>query len=180
MDVILLQKVENLGNLGDRVKVKAGYGRNFLIPLGKAAPATTDNIKAFEARRAELERIASEDLVRATARRSEFEAIGTIKIGAKAGAEGKLFGSLGTVDLTEALQKAGAKVERKELRMPHGPIRAIGEHEIEVHLHTDVNVKIKLIAWASRLLESERPGRSRAGPSVDRGRRTPAWITPRR
>lgn len=148
MDVILLQKVENLGNLGDRVKVKPGYGRNFLIPLGKAAPATAENLKAFEARRAELERIANEELARATARRSEFEAIGSIKMASKAGAEGKLFGSIGTVDITEALEKAGAKIERKELRMPHGPIRAVGEHEIEVHLHSDVNVKLKVVVTA--------------------------------
>jgi large subunit ribosomal protein L9 len=145
MDIILLQKVENLGNLGDRVKVKAGYGRNFLIPLGKAAPATAANLKAFEERRVELERIANEELARATARQSEFAALGDIKMSAKAGAEGKLFGSLGTVDVAEAIERQGVKVERKELRMPHGPIRAIGEHEIEVHLHTDVNVKIKVV-----------------------------------
>lgn len=145
MDIILLQKVENLGNLGDRVKVKAGYGRNFLIPLGKAAPATVANLKAFEERRVELERIANEQLARATARQSEFAALGDIKMSAKAGAEGKLFGSLGTVDIAEAVERQGVKVERKELRMPQGPIRAIGEHEIEVHLHTDVNVKIKVV-----------------------------------
>ena len=145
MDVILLQKVENLGNLGDRVKVKPGYGRNFLIPLGKAAPATAANIKAFEARRAELERIANEELARATARQSEFAAIGEVRMSAKAGTEGKLFGSIGTVDIAEAIEKTGVKVERKELRMPHGPIRAIGEHEIEVHLHTDLNVKVKVV-----------------------------------
>lgn len=148
MEVILLQKVENLGNLGDRVKVKAGFGRNFLIPLGKAAPATVANLKAFEVRRVELERVAKEDFDRATARRSEFEAIGAIAISSKAGAEGKLFGSIGTVDIAEALEKTGVKLERKELRMPHGPIRAIGEHEIEVHLHSDINVKLKVTVTA--------------------------------
>jgi len=148
MDVILLQKVENLGNLGDRVKVKPGYGRNYLIPLGKAAPATEANVKAFEARRAELERIANEELARATARQAEFAAISEIRMSAKAGTEGKLFGSIGTVDIAEAIARTGVKVERKELRMPHGPIRAVGEHEIEVHLHSDVNVKLKVVVSA--------------------------------
>jgi len=148
MEVILLQKVENLGNLGDRVKVKAGFGRNFLIPHGKAAPATAANVKAFELRRAELERLANEELDRATARRAEFEAIGAIALASKAGAEGKLFGSIGTVDIAEALEKTGIKLERKELRMPHGPIRAVGDHEIEIHLHSDINVKLKVTVSA--------------------------------
>jgi len=148
MDVILLQKVENLGNLGDRVKVKPGYGRNYLIPLGKAAPATAENVKAFEARRAELERVAKEELDRATARQAEFAAVGEVKMSAKAGTEGKLFGSIGTVDLAEAIEKRGLAVERKELRLPHGPIRAVGEHEVEVHLHSDVNVKLKVVITA--------------------------------
>jgi large subunit ribosomal protein L9 len=144
MNVILLQKVENLGNLGDRVKVKAGFGRNFLIPQGKAAPATPANIKAFEARRAELEKLANEQLAAAQTRKAALEGL-VITISSKAGAEGKLFGSVGTVDVAEKLTEMGHKVERKEVRLPHGPIRMVGEHDLEIHLHTDVNVPVKLV-----------------------------------
>ncbi|HWP94418.1 MAG TPA: 50S ribosomal protein L9 [Gammaproteobacteria bacterium] len=147
MEVILLQKVENLGNLGDRVKVKPGYGRNYLIPRGKAAPATPENVKAFEARRAELERIAAEELARANERKAKLEGL-VVTITAKAGNEGKLFGSVGTVDIAEALTAQGTAVERREVRMPHGPIRVAGEHEVEIHLHTDVNVKVKVVVVA--------------------------------
>ena len=142
MQVILLQKVENLGNLGDKVKVKAGYGRNYLIPMGKATAATPANLAAFEARRAVLEKEAQAALDQATARKAEFEAAGAIVLSAKAGTEGKLFGSIGTVDLAEAFARKGLKIERRELRLPHGPIRVVGEHSVEVHLHTDVNVSI--------------------------------------
>jgi large subunit ribosomal protein L9 len=142
MEVILLQKVENLGNLGDKVKVKAGFGRNFLIPQGKATAATAANLAAFEARRAVLEKEAQVALDQATARKSEFDAAGAIVLSSKAGAEGKLFGSIGTVDLAEAFARKGIKVERRELRLPHGPIRVIGEHSVEVHLHSDVNVSV--------------------------------------
>jgi large subunit ribosomal protein L9 len=133
MQVILLQKVENLGNLGDKVKVKAGYG---------------PNLAAFEARRAILEKEAQESLNQATARKSEFEAAGAIVLSSKAGAEGKLFGSIGTVDLAEAFARKGLKVERRELRLPHGPIRVVGEHSVEVHLHTDINVSIAVTVKA--------------------------------
>ncbi len=142
MEVILLQKVENLGNLGDKVKVKAGFGRNFLIPKGKATAATAANLAAFEVRRAQLEREAQVALDKAAARKSEFDAAGAIVLSSKAGAEGKLFGSIGTVDLAEAFARKGIKVERRELRLPHGPIRVIGEHSVEVHLHSDVNVTV--------------------------------------
>ena len=148
MQVILLQKVENLGNLGDKVKVKAGYGRNFLIPQGKATAATAANLAAFEARRAILEKEAQAALDQATARKSEFEAAGAIVLSSKAGAEGKLFGSIGTVDLAEAFARKGLKVERKELRLPHGPIRVVGEHSVEVHLHSDVNVSVPVTVKA--------------------------------
>jgi large subunit ribosomal protein L9 len=144
MNVILLQKVENLGNLGDRVKVKAGFGRNFLIPQGKAAPATPANIKAFEARRAELEKLANDQLAVAQTRKAALEGV-VITITSKAGTEGKLFGSVGTVDVAEKLSEMGHKVERKEVRLPHGPIRMVGEHDLEIHLHTDVNVPVKLV-----------------------------------
>ena len=141
MEVILLQKVDNLGNLGDKVKVRAGYGRNFLIPQGKAKPATAKNIEEFEKRRAELEKLANEQLAEAQSRKAGLEGK-AVTINSKAGQEGKLFGSVGTVDIAEALSAAGLKVERKEVRMPQGPIRMAGEHKVEIHLHTDVNVEI--------------------------------------
>lgn len=144
MEVILLQKVENLGNLGDRVKVRPGYGRNYLIPQGKAAPATPENVAAFEARRAELEKQAAEALAAAEARKAAIEKLGGVTIAAKTGEEGKLFGSVGTVDIAEALTAAGVEVERREVRLPEGPIRVAGEHEVEIHLHTDVNVSLKV------------------------------------
>ena len=141
MEVILLQKVENLGNLGDKVKVRAGYGRNYLIPHGKAKPATAANLAEFEKRRAELEKHAAEALSAALSRKTELEGK-VITVNSKAGQEGKLFGSVGTVDIAEALTNGGIKVERKEVRMPQGPIRVAGEHKVEIHLHTDVNVEI--------------------------------------
>ncbi|HVA54830.1 MAG TPA: 50S ribosomal protein L9 [Gammaproteobacteria bacterium] len=147
MEVILLQKVENLGNLGDKVKVRPGYGRNFLIPQGKAKAATVANIAEFEMRRAELEKHAADAFTSATGRKRELEGK-RITITAKAGNEGKLFGSVGTVDIAEALTQGGAKVERKEVRMPQGPIRVAGEHKVEIHLHTDVNVEITVVVVA--------------------------------
>ena len=141
MEVILLQKVENLGNLGDKVKVRAGYGRNFLIPQGKAKPATAKNVEEFEKRRAELEKQAVEMLAVAQQRKAELDGK-TVTINAKAGQEGKLFGSVGTVDIAEAVTNTGIKLERKEVRMPQGPIRVAGEHKVEIHLHSDVNAEI--------------------------------------
>ncbi|MGD8378879.1 MAG: 50S ribosomal protein L9 [Gammaproteobacteria bacterium] len=141
MNVILLQKVENLGGLGDQVKVKAGYGRNFLIPQGKAVPATAANVAEFEARRAELEKEAAEALAAAESRKAQIEAL-SISITAKSGTEGKLFGSVGTVDIAEAVNQAGVAVERREVRLPEGPIRVAGEHEVEFHLHSDVNATL--------------------------------------
>jgi len=146
MEVILLSKVENLGNIGDKVKVRAGYGRNFLIPTGKAAPATAENLAAFEARRVELEQQAAAALAAAKARVGKIEALGgSIEITAKVGSEGHLFGSVGTVDISEALAAKGVEVERGEVRLPDGPIRMAGEHDIVLHLHTDVNVDFKVI-----------------------------------
>lgn len=143
MEVILLEKVENLGNLGERVNVKSGYGRNFLLPSGKAAPATAENIEIFEKRRAELEKIAADAMADADARRNAIEKL-SLTIAAKAGEEGKLFGSIGNFDIAEAAVAAGVTIEKKEIRMPDGPLRAVGDHEVEVHLHTDVNVKLKV------------------------------------
>jgi large subunit ribosomal protein L9 len=147
MEVILLQKVENLGNLGDKVKVRAGYGRNFLIPQGKAKPATATNVAEFEKRRAELEKQAAAMLAAALERKAGLDGK-SVTINAKAGQEGKLFGSVGTVDIAEALTNAGLKVERKEVRMPQGPIRMAGEHKVEIHLHTDVNVEVTITVVA--------------------------------
>jgi len=148
MDVILLKKVEGLGNLGDRVKVRSGYGRNFLLPSGRAKLATPENIKLFEERRAELEREAAESLAAAEARRAAIEALESITIKAKAGDEGKLFGSIGPADIAEAAVAAGVEIERREVRMPEGPIRAAGEYELDVHLHTDVNASLKVVIEA--------------------------------
>jgi len=143
MNVILLERISSLGSLGETVKVKAGYGRNFLIPQGKAVPATADNVAKFEARRAELEKAAAERLDTAEARK---DAIGqlSISITQKAGDEGKLFGSVGTSDIAHAITEAGVPVEKREIRLPNGPLRQIGEHKVEVELHSDVVVAISV------------------------------------
>ena len=129
MDVILLQKVANLGNIGDRVKVRSGFGRNFLLPQGKATLATPENVARFEARRAELERLAREHLSSAEERATALKEF-KLTIQAKAGTEGKLFGSIGTADIAEALSRANFKVERSEVRLPSGPLRMLGEHTV--------------------------------------------------
>ena len=144
MNVILLERVANLGDLGDAVKVKAGYGRNFLIPQGKAVPATPANVEKFEARRAELEKAAEERLSSAEARKHAVSAL-SIKIIQKAGEEGKLFGSVGTTDIAKAITDAGVEVEKREVRLPNGPLRQIGEHNIEIELHSDVVANITVV-----------------------------------
>ena len=141
MDVILLQKVANLGNIGDRVKVRSGYGRNFLLPGGKATLATPDNVARFEARREELEKVAREHLSSAQDRAVALKDFKLV-ITSKAGTEGKLFGSIGTSDIAEALGKQGFKVERSEVRMPNGPLRMVGDHSIGLHLHADIDVPL--------------------------------------
>lgn len=143
MDVILLEKVRNLGGLGDKVRVKPGYGRNFLIPGGKAVPATTQNVEKFEARRAELERSQADILARATARAEAINGL-VLTLTRKAGAEGKLYGSVGTIDISEAVTETGLELTRQEIRLPEGPIRNLGEFDVEIHLHTDVNATIKI------------------------------------
>jgi large subunit ribosomal protein L9 len=143
MEVILLQKVANLGNIGDRVKVRSGFGRNFLLPQGKATLATPENVARFEARRAELERAAREHLSSA-AERAEAMKDFKLTIHAKAGTEGKLFGSIGTSDIAEAATRAGFNVERSEVRLPNGPLRMIGEHSVNLHLHADVDVPLQV------------------------------------
>ncbi|MGH8134425.1 MAG: 50S ribosomal protein L9 [Steroidobacteraceae bacterium] len=141
MQVILLQKVANLGNIGDRVKVRSGYGRNFLLPQGKATLATPDDIARFEARRAELERLAREQLTSAGERAAALQDF-KLTMPAKAGTEGKLFGSIGTSDIAEACTREGFRVERSEVRLPTGPLRTLGEHVITLHLHADVDVPL--------------------------------------
>jgi large subunit ribosomal protein L9 len=141
MEVILLQKVANLGNIGDKVKVKPGYGRNFLLPSGKAALATAANLKKFEERRTELEKAAADSLTSARTRAKQLEEF-KLELRAKAGTEGKLFGSIGTADIAEALTKAGIEIERSEVRLPGGPIRLVGEHHVKLHLHSDVEIDL--------------------------------------
>jgi large subunit ribosomal protein L9 len=141
MQVILLQKVANLGNIGDLVKVKSGYGRNFLLPKGKATVATADNVAKFEARRAELEQKAREELAAAQARAAKLQGF-KVTVAAKAGAEGKLFGSIGTSDIAEACSRAGFKVERAEVDLHGGLLRTVGDHVVRLHLHTDVIIDL--------------------------------------
>jgi large subunit ribosomal protein L9 len=147
MQVILLEKVANLGNLGDRVTVRSGYARNFLLPKGKATLATGENVKRFEARRAELEKAAQDQLAGAQKRATQFEGF-KLAITAKAGSEGKLFGSIGTSDIAEAASKAGYALERAEVRLPNGPLRSVGEHTVSVHLHTDIDIDLPVIITA--------------------------------
>jgi large subunit ribosomal protein L9 len=144
MQVILLEKVANLGNLGDRVTVRSGYARNFLLPKGKATLATAENVKRFEARRAELEKAQQALLADAQKRAAAFEGF-KLTITAKAGSEGKLFGSIGTSDIAEAATKAGQQLERSEVRLPNGPLRAVGEHMVSVHLHADIDVELPVV-----------------------------------
>ena len=143
MEVILLEKIHRLGNLGDKVSVKPGYGRNYLIPKRKAVPATAANVARFEEQRAELERMQSDALGRAQARAQQLQDM-QLTITAKAGAEGKLFGSVGTVDISEAIAAAGAEVEKREVRLPDGPLREIGEYVVEIHLHPDVDASVRV------------------------------------
>ncbi|RDE25035.1 50S ribosomal protein L9 [Motiliproteus coralliicola] len=143
MEVILLEKVGKLGGLGDKVNVKAGYGRNYLVPYGKAVPATKSNIESFEARRAELEKAAAEKLAAAEARAEKLNEL-ELTIVAKAGDEGKLFGSIGTRDIADAIAAAGGDADKSEVRLPEGVLRSTGEYEIDVQLHSDVTAVVKL------------------------------------
>ena len=141
MNVILLDNVENLGGIGDLVSVKAGYGRNYLLPQGKAALATNQNIAEFEARRADLETAAAEELTAAKAREELIQGMELV-ITANVGPEGKLFGSVGPIDIADAFSKVGVEALRSEIRMPEGPIHEVGEYVIGVHLHTEINVEV--------------------------------------
>jgi large subunit ribosomal protein L9 len=147
MEIILLEKIANLGAMGEKVNVKPGYGRNFLIPQGKAAPATAENIAEYEARRADLEKAAAEALAAAEARRDALlEKV--ITIISKAGDEGKLFGSIGTADIAGVITEQFVAVERNEVRLPDGAFRTVGEHDVQIQLHTDVIVAVKLVIEA--------------------------------
>ena len=147
MEIILLEKIANLGAMGEKVNVKPGFGRNFLIPQGKAAPATAENVAEYEARRADLEKAAAEALAAAEARRDALMDK-VITITSKAGDEGKLFGSIGTADIAGVITEQLVAVERNEVRLPNGAFRTIGEHDVQLQLHTDVNVTIKLVIEA--------------------------------
>jgi large subunit ribosomal protein L9 len=141
MNVILLENVENLGGIGDLVKVKPGYGRNFLLPQGKAALATDANMKAIQARRAELEKAAAEEVAKAETRAKSINGVEVV-IPANAGSEGKLFGSVGPIDIADALAGIQVVVERAEVRMPDGPIQELGEFVVGIHLHSEVNAEV--------------------------------------
>src|SRR5512144_2518166 len=141
MQIILLEKIANVGNLGDVVKVKDGFARNFLIPHGKAKRATEANIKAFESRRADLEKAQAEQLAQAQAAAAKLEGL-MVQVTQKAGPDGRLFGSVTNYDIVEALKKQGHEVERAQIRMPQGPLKQVGDYPIEIALHTDVTVKI--------------------------------------
>jgi large subunit ribosomal protein L9 len=144
MQLILLQKVTNLGNLGDKVNVKPGYGRNFLVPQGKAVPATAASLAEFEARRAEYEAKAAAQLGEAESRRARLEGA-EVTVYANASTEGKLYGSVGPRDIADALTKLGTPVEKSEVVMGEGPLRHVGEYEVIVHLHADIEAPVKVI-----------------------------------
>lgn len=142
MEVILLENIGNLGGLGDKVNVKSGYGRNFLIPQGKAVAATADNLVEFEARRAELEAAAAAVLAAAETRAEAINGFGVVTIEANAGEEGKLFGSIGTRDIADALTAAGTEVDKSEVRLPDGALRELGEYEVSIQVHHDVTAMV--------------------------------------
>lgn len=149
MEVILLDKVGKLGTIGDKVSVRAGFGRNYLIPQGKAVPATEENLKAFEERRAELEAAAAEKLAEAQKRAEKLQDL-VVTIEANAGDEGKLFGSIGTKDIADAVTAAGVEVDKAEVKLPEGTLRDVGEYDIDLQLHADVIQSIKLIIAAEQ------------------------------
>ncbi len=145
MEVILLENIENLGSLGDKVSVKSGFARNYLVPQGKAKIATAASLAEFQAIRAELEKAAAEARENGEARLAAIAALGNIEIAAKVGSEGKLFGSIGTADIADAITSAGSAVEKREIRLPEGAIRSTGEHEINIHLYTEIDVTVTVV-----------------------------------
>jgi len=143
MEVILLEKVQNLGDLGDKVLVRPGYGRNYLIPKGKAVAATPENLVEFERRRAELETVQADALGAAQARADALREV-RVSIARKAGEEGRLFGSVGTSDVADAVTAAGVELHKHEVRLPEGPLRQLGEYDIVLHLHADIDASVKV------------------------------------
>ncbi len=143
MEIILLKKVAGLGALGEKVAVRPGYGRNFLIPQGYAVPATAKNLEAFEAERADLEREAAAALAAAEARRDQLTGL-SVTIVRRAGDEGRLFGSVGAADVAEAVKAQGVELSKQDVRLPAGPLRSTGEHEVKIHLHADVETTLKV------------------------------------
>jgi large subunit ribosomal protein L9 len=150
MQIILLEKVVNLGQLGDVVRVKNGYARNFLIPKGKAKRATDVAIKEFEARRADLEKAQAEKLAAAQQLAAKLEGV-RVPVGAKAGVDGRIFGSVTNLDIATSLKQAGFDVEKSQVLLPNGPLKALGDHDITVHLHTDVNTTIVVVVSAEQV-----------------------------
>ena len=148
MEIILLDKIANLGGLGDTVNVKAGFARNFLFPQGKAVPATKANVEKFEARRAELEAKIADQLSAAEARAAKVAELGEVTIAAPAGDEGKLFGSIGTRDIAEAITAAGVEVSKAEVKLPTGTLRETGEYDIDLHLHAEVDAVVRVVVVA--------------------------------
>ena len=142
MDVILMENVENLGSVGDKVSVKSGFARNYLVPQGKAKMATAANLAEFEAVRVELEKAAAQALQEALDRKQEIEALGVIEVTARVGSEGKLFGSIGVADVSDAIASLGGNVEKSEIRMPEGALRVVGEHVVDIHLYTDIDTQV--------------------------------------
>jgi len=157
MEVILLENIENLGSLGDKVSVKSGFARNFLVPHGKAKMATAANLAEFEAHRVELEKVAADTIDEAKARQATIEALGTLEIGAKVGSEDKLFGSIGLADIVDAISAVGVVVEKREIRMPDGAIRTTGEHQIDIHLYTDIDCSVTVSIVSEDSVISEDP-----------------------
>jgi large subunit ribosomal protein L9 len=148
MNIILLDKIANLGGLGDKVTVKSGYARNFLFPQGKAVPATKDNVEKFEARRAELEAASADKLTAAQARADKINALENVTIAAPAGDEGKLFGSVGTRDIAKAISDAGIEVTKAEVKLPEGTLRELGEFNIDIQVHAEVMANVTLVIIA--------------------------------
>ena len=144
MEVILMENIENLGGVGDKVSVKSGFARNYLVPQGKAKVATAENLAEFEARRAELEKAAAEALATAESRKQAIEALGVVEITARVGSEGKLFGSIGVADVCDAVEALGGDIQKSEVRMPEGALRTTGEHVVDIHLYTDVDTQISI------------------------------------
>lgn len=154
MEIILLEKIHNLGKLGDKVRVRPGYGRNYLIPRKMAVPATAENIARFEAQRAELERVQNDTLAAARARAEQLQNL-EVTLYAKAGTEGRLYGSVGTPEICEAIVALGHPLEKREIRLPAGPLRTLGRHTIDLHLHADVNASVVIIVAAEQAVQGE-------------------------